>query len=162
MKKSYYFIIVILIALIIFVWKADFFDGRIILPSYKSVAEDTFYYNVHTEKPVESWETGTGIGYSYEVTQIFFEIEKDDTIKQQIIQCMDECGVIYENLYYTSEGYYTADLVGYKHVGTKTEYENVANSISGPIVAWIEGHPDIMLAQRQSTVYISGRYKSIK
>lgn len=162
MKKREIVIIVVLIALIILVWRSDFVGGRLVLPSSDAgeiildnpIAKET----KHMEKPVETKMSEAPIGYLYEVTQLFFKTEQDDVMKEEIRKCLDECGILYENLYYTSEGYYTVDLVGYKKVASQTEYEKLANSITDQINEWRINNIDSAFTQAMVEISVDGWY----
>ncbi len=68
----------------------------------------------HTEKPAGNISALPGI--DYEITQIFFEVDKTDDNEKAIKQILDNTGLVYENLYYTNFGYYTADIRDLKHL----------------------------------------------
>lgn len=171
MKKWEIVLCIALILLIFIVWKSDFANGKLVLPGInaESVLPSMELDNVntgdtyrHTEKPADPIETGLGVGFSYEMTQIFFETTKDDEIKEEISRCLDECSILYENLYYTSEGYYTADLVGYKKMLTSSEYEEASQSILDTVISWMEKSGDLKIRKNETKVYVTGVYKEIR
>lgn len=171
MKKWEIALCITLILLILLVWKSDFPNGHSFLLKNKpeNIVPGLELDNLsisnnyrHTEKPEEPIVTGLGVGFSYEVTQIFFETSADDEIKEEIRCCLDECGILYENLYYTSEGYYTADLVGYKTMLTSSEYEEATQAILDAVLSWGEKHSDLKMREKESKVYVTGVYKEIR
>lgn len=67
---------------------------------------------LHYETPVEQ-TTDHVLGYDYQITQLFFECDKDTKSEAQITSFLEENLIEYKNLHYTESGYYTMDLTGY-------------------------------------------------
>lgn len=109
----------------------------------------------HTESPVSKGVSDVG-GFSYRINQIFFETEQNINTEEAIKRFFKESSIIYENLYYTETGYYTADLTGYKET-TKEEYEKQSDTILEQFGNWSSDLGDLRIIR----CYVQGSYKKL-
>lgn len=81
----------------------------------------------HTEAPAGNVNKDASKGYNFEISQWFFQAEENDSTELHIKLFLEENKISYDNLYYTKEGYYSADLHGYTNMtyeeNTKKAYE---------------------------------------
>ena len=94
------------------------------------------------EAPTEQKIIDKG-GYSYKITQFFIEIDRSDEAEKAIVQMLTESDIDFENLYYTKEGFYTADLVGYGPY-TYNTYKEKADELLDTLTAWGKENPNIL------------------
>ncbi len=90
----------------------------------------------HTESPSGQTSTDTN-GFSYKITQLFFLAENNEITQNAIIQYLFDSNIQYENLYYTTEGYYTCDLTSYTSTNKETYNQQQQELIDG-FSAWCE------------------------
>ena len=115
----------------------------------------------HREKPVSSSEYVSKLGFEYEITQIFFKTDKSDEVEKEIYNLLNDCRIKYKNLYYTDEGYYTADLIGYGTYPTEQKYDEQVNMMQETIQNWQDKHPYNALALAGYEYHIQGWYSTI-
>ena len=111
--------------------------------------------NRHTESPVGEETSDIG-GFSYRINQIFFETKQNIKTEEAIRQFFKDTNIIFENLYYTDSGYYTADLTGYKET-TKEEYEKQSDTILEQFSNWSSDFGDLRITR----CYVQGSYKRL-
>lgn len=113
------------------------------------------FNNRHTESPMGAGVSDVG-GFSYRINQIFFETEQNNNTEEAIKQFFKDSNIIYENLYYTESGYYTADLTGYKET-TKVECEKQCDIILEQFGNWSLDLGDLKIIK----CYIQYSYKKL-
>ena len=106
----------------------------------------------HREKPVDSPVYSSNIGFSYRLTQVFFETNESEQVEADIYNLLKDCNINYENLYYTKEGYYTADLIGYGAYMTEEKCKEESRKLQDAINNWIMYHPYNLLAGHQYSI----------
>ena len=114
-------------------------------------------YEQHTEAPTTQKIPEKG-GYSYQITQFFIETQESDEAEHEISRMLTESGIDFENLYYTKEGYYTADLIGYGPY-TYSTYKEKEEGLMEELVSWGKDNPGILSGKQ---MHLQSWYKKYR